>query len=61
MAAYRTSLERRGVATTPWWDRQLELALLGAFVQLGWSKTANPAELAWWTTQVVPVGRRLLQ
>ena len=61
VAAYRTSLERRGVATTPWWDRQLELALLGAFVQLGWSKTANPAELAWWTTQVVPVGRRLLQ
>jgi hypothetical protein len=47
--AYRSCLRRRGIATRPWWDRQLELALLGAFVQLGWSKAGNPAELAWWT------------
>lgn len=48
IAAYRASLESRGVDTTPWWDLGLDLALLGAFVQLGWSKTDEPAELAWW-------------
>jgi hypothetical protein len=28
----RDALERRGIATAEWWDRQLELALVGAFV-----------------------------
>lgn len=51
IAAYRASLEHRGIATGSWWDRQLELALLGAFVQLGWSKSGD--ELAWWTGRVV--------
>jgi hypothetical protein len=57
VAAYRASLERCGIATDGWWRRQLELALLGAFVQLGWSKTGE--ELSWWTSRVVPVGRTL--
>jgi hypothetical protein len=43
---YRSDLERLGVDTEPWWDAALGLALLGAFVQLGWSKTGE--ELAWW-------------
>jgi hypothetical protein len=60
-AAYRTSLERWGIETGPWWDRQLELALLGAFVQLGWSKTQDAAELTWWTSRVTAVGRDLLR
>ncbi|MGH7860203.1 MAG: aminoglycoside phosphotransferase, partial [Candidatus Binatia bacterium] len=54
--AYRESLERRGVDTTgPWWSEQLELALLGAFQMLGWSKSG--AELEWWadrTLRAVP-------
>lgn len=49
---YRSNLEKRGVATESWWDRQLELALLGAFVQLGWSKTHDPNELGWWTERI---------
>ena len=49
----------RGVDTAGWWDRQLELALLGAFVQLGWSKAGDPAELAWWTERVVATARTL--
>lgn len=61
ITAYRRSLEGYGVDTAPWWERQLELALLGGFVQLGWSKTHNPAELRWWVDRVVPVGRRLLR
>jgi hypothetical protein len=59
IVAFREALERRGVTTGEWWDIQLELALLGAFVQLGWSKTGDPAELAWWTERVVPTAARL--
>lgn len=47
--AYRNALERCGIDTSSWWDRQLGLALLGAFVQLGWAKVGGDAtELAWW-------------
>lgn len=59
--ALRDALERRGLPTAGWWDRQLELALVGGFVQLGWSKTHDPAELGWWAERVVPVGRDLLR
>lgn len=55
IAAYRSSLQARGPATGQWWDRQLELALLGAFVQLGWSKTHDPGELSWWTDRITRV------
>ncbi len=58
---YRDALERHGIATAGWWERQLELALLGAFVQLGWSKTGDPVELEWWTRRITPVARALLR
>jgi hypothetical protein len=45
---YRESLDALGVPTTVWWHEQVTLALLGAFLQLGWSKTGQPDELAWW-------------
>lgn len=57
--AYRTALSRRGVATQAWWDRQLELALLGGFLQLGWSKAGDPTELTWWTEHALPTARSL--
>ena len=59
IAAYRRSLEREGISTAGWWDRQLELALLGAFLQLGWSKTGDPGELGWWLDRVGPVAHDL--
>ena len=59
--AYRAALERHGVDTGPWWARQLELALLGAFVELGWSKTGDPTELGWWTGRIAPVAADLLR
>ncbi|HEY3008032.1 MAG TPA: hypothetical protein VGJ63_08200 [Micromonosporaceae bacterium] len=59
--ALRDALERGGLPTAGWWDRQLELALVGGFVQLGWSKTNDPAELGWWIERVLPVGRDLLR
>jgi hypothetical protein len=60
-AHLRRCLERQGVPTGGWWRRQLDLALVGSFVQLGWSKTHDRAELAWWVERVVPVARELLR
>jgi hypothetical protein len=59
VAAYRAALTQRGVDTGQWWAEQLGLALLGGFVQLGWSKTHDPGELSWWVERVVPVARGL--
>lgn len=59
IGAYRAALENAGVATAGWWDRALDLALLGAFVQLGWSKTEDLAELGWWADRVLSVAREL--
>ncbi|HEU0237677.1 MAG TPA: hypothetical protein VFR11_00130 [Micromonosporaceae bacterium] len=60
IAAYRDALESEGVDTSSWWARQLDLALLGGFLQLGWSKVGDAAELDWWLARVVPVARELL-
>lgn len=49
---YRDALERHGVDTSVWWERQLPLALLGCAVQMGWSKCDQPDELAWWSGRV---------
>ena len=59
--AYRAALERHGVDTAPWWDRQLALCLLGGLVQFGWEKAFGgyDDELAWWEARAVE-GVRLL-
>lgn len=59
--ALRAGLEREGMSTSDWWDRQLALALVGGFVQLGWSKTGDPAELAWWVDRIEPVAGELVR
>jgi hypothetical protein len=59
VSAYRHRLEAHGVPTAGWWDRQLDLALLGGFLQLGWSKTGEPVEFGWWVDRVLPVAREL--
>jgi hypothetical protein len=59
VAAYRESLQGAGVATEEWWDRQLALTLLGAALQLGWSKAGDPEELGWWEDRVTE-GERFL-
>ena len=49
IARLRAGLERHGVDTTGWWDRQLDLCLLGTVVQFGWEKALGPdEELHWW-------------
>jgi hypothetical protein len=55
IAAYRRELEKHGISTEPWWERQLALCLLGALVQFGWEKALGgyDEELAWWETRAV--------
>ncbi len=49
ISALREALERHGVDTAPWWERQLRLSLLGTLVQFGWEKAlGDEAELGWW-------------
>jgi hypothetical protein len=49
IASYREALEAHGVSTGEWFDRQLDLALLGTLVQFGWEKALGGAdELNWW-------------
>lgn len=46
---FRAALERHGVATGDWFDRQLGLCLLGALAQFGWEKAlGDDTELGWW-------------
>ncbi len=62
LISYRADLERHGVDTEPWWDRQLALCLLGGLVQFGWEKALGgyDEELAWWEAKAV-AGARLLR
>ena len=61
IVAYRAALERQGIDTEPWWDAQLALALLGAFVQFGWEKALGGGdELAWWEARAVEAERYLV-
>jgi hypothetical protein len=47
--ALRLSFEARGIETDTWWERQLDLCLLGGLVQFGWEKAlGEEAELMWW-------------
>jgi hypothetical protein len=55
MELYRAALERHGIDTEPWWERQLALCLIGALVQFGWEKALGgyDDELAWWEERAV--------
>jgi hypothetical protein len=56
----RSALERRGVATAGWWDRQVALCLLGGVVQFGWEKAlGDDEELGWWCDRAREGARHL--
>ena len=50
--AYRASLQEQGIDVGGWWQRQLALTLVGAFLMLGWSKTNDPSEFMWWEARL---------
>jgi hypothetical protein len=46
---FRSSLERRGIDTSDWFERQLALCLLAGLVTFGWEKAlGDDDELGWW-------------
>jgi hypothetical protein len=60
IACFRRSLERCGVATDGWFDRQLGISLLALLVLMGWEKAlGDDAELAWWCDRAVEGARWL--
>jgi hypothetical protein len=61
IARYRRALERAGVATDTWWDRQLDLSLLAMTATMGWEKAVgDAAELAWWSERAQQAAARWL-
>ncbi len=49
IVTYRSALERHGVDTTGWWERQLGLCTVGIMATLAWEKAVGDGdELAWW-------------
>jgi hypothetical protein len=57
---FRSALESHGIDTEGWWERQLELCLLGALVQFGWEKSlGDDDELNWWIDAARPGLQRL--
>ncbi len=57
---YRGALERRGVETGDWWDRQLGLCLVGIMATFAWEKAVGDEdELAWWTSAALTGARWL--
>ena len=56
---FRSALEACGVSTDPWWDRQLDLCMIGMMAAFGWEKAlGDPGELAWWQDRVVRAAER---
>lgn len=56
---YRAALESHGIATTAWWQEQLDLCLIGIMATFGWEKALGDAgELSWWEERVAGAAAR---
>ncbi len=50
ISRYRAALEGAGCPTMGWWQRQLDLCLIGILATFAWEKAVgDPGELAWWS------------
>ncbi len=64
LRAYREALERHGVGTEQWWERQCALSLLGTLLMFGWEKALGDSEdateeLTWWQERALEGAREL--
>jgi hypothetical protein len=60
IAEFRAALERHGVDTTSWWERQLGLCTVGMMATMAWEKAVGDAdELAWWEAAALDGARYL--
>lgn len=62
--AYRDALERHGIDTHSWWERQCALSLLGMLLLFGWEKALgedddSATELAWWQARALEGAKAL--
>ncbi len=45
----RAALEQCGIATSSWWQDELDLCMIGIMATFGWEKALGDAgELSWW-------------
>jgi hypothetical protein len=59
ISRFRTSLEHHGIDTSGWWERQLDLCIVGIMATFGWEKAlGEEAELRWWESRTVDAARR---
>jgi hypothetical protein len=59
ISRFRAGLEERGVDTGRWWERQLDLCLIGIMATFGWEKALGDAdELDWWDSRVTEAAAR---
>ena len=57
---FRDALERRGIATDGWYERQLVLCLFGMAVTFGWEKAlGDDEELRWWESAAMEGAQRV--
>lgn len=53
ISRFRTALEHQGISTSSWWQRQLDLCMIGIMATFGWEKALGDArELLWWEATV---------
>ena len=56
---FRAALEAHGISTDPWWERQLDLCMIGIMATFGWEKAlGDPGELHWWQDRVARAAER---
>ena len=59
ISRFRAALEDNGIDTDRWWERQLDLCLIGIMATFGWEKALGDAdELAWWENRVTEAAAR---
>ena len=57
---FRDALEGCGIATSGWFEEQLDLSMLAIMACFGWEKALGPDdELAWWSARAEAGARRL--
>jgi hypothetical protein len=59
ISRFRAALEERGIDTGRWWQRQLDLCMIGIMATFGWEKAlGDAAELSWWENRVADAAAR---
>ena len=59
ISRFRAALEENGIGTGRWWQRQLDLCMIGIMATFGWEKALGDAgELAWWENRVAGAAAR---